>query len=119
MSERQHMSHEVYVEQIRHDVLRVIKQAIDAKVRLLLAVRDIYAPLHQPELEKNVRPEDFLFLKVVASECDGLPLGTERQYWAPESLREKDLEIESYERKIGAELLSTLARIADSLSQAL
>lgn|ERR1700733_2112937 len=112
------MSHEEYVEQRRHDVLQRIQQAMDAKVGLLLAVRDVYAFLHQPEFRNRIRSEDYLFLKGVESECDGLPLGTERQFWAPESLREKDLKIESYEQEIRPELLSTLARIADSLSQA-
>jgi hypothetical protein len=120
LSERAHgWSHGEYLEQRCRDVIEMVQQAVNGTVGLLLAVREINAALHElPELEKRVREADFLFLTGVSSECDGLPLGTERQYWAPDSLQEKDLQAQSYERKIREEVLSAFARIADHLKQA-
>lgn len=120
LSERAHgWSHGEYLEQRCRDVIEMVQQAVNGTVGLLLAVREINAALHElPELEKRVREADFLFLTGVSSECDGLPLGTERQYWAPDSLQEKDLQAQSYEREIREEVLSASARIADHLKQA-
>jgi len=111
-------SHGEYVEHRKRDVLQTVQQVENGAVGLLLAVREINGALHEvPELEKRVREADFLFLTGVSSECDELPLGTERQYWAPESLREKDLRAQFYEERIREDILSALARIADDLSK--
>src|SRR5271163_4856683 len=89
---RLHMSHEEYVKERCRQVIKAVRQAENGTVGLLLAVRENNADLHElPELEKKVREADFLFLTGVSSECDGLPLGTERQHWSPDSLREKDV----------------------------
>lgn len=47
----------------------------------------------------------------IASETDGMPIGSERQYWAPEPLREKDKRADDYEQRIAADLL----RVAEDL----
>ena len=118
MPERIHISHEEYVQQSGGTALDIARRAMNGEIGLLLAVLQINSALHGlPELEKKVRRSDFLFLKGVSSECDELPLGTERQYWAPESLRDKDLRAQSYEQKIREDILSALARIADDLSR--
>jgi hypothetical protein len=118
MPERIHMSHEEYLEKRAGRVLEIVRQAMQGEISLLLAVREINSALHElPELENRVREADFLFLTGVASECDGMPLGAERQYWASDSLREKDLQAQSYERQIREEVLSAFARIADELKQ--
>jgi hypothetical protein len=115
---RFHTSHEEYVEQRSRYVVETVRQAENGTVGLLLAVREINAALHElPELEKKVREADFLFLTGVSSECDGLPLGTERQYWAPDSLREKDAQAARYAARIRDDVLLALARIADDLKQ--
>jgi hypothetical protein len=118
MPERVHMSHEEYVQQSGGTARDIARKAMNGEISLLLAVREINSALHGlPELERKVQRSDFLFFKGVSSECDELPLGTERQYWAPESLREKDLRARSYEQKIRKDILSALARIADDLSK--
>jgi hypothetical protein len=118
MPERVHMSHEEYVQQTCGTALDIARKAMNGEMSLLLAVREINSALHGiPEHERRVRDEDFIFFTAVSSECDGLPLGTERQYWAPESLREKDVQAQSYEQKIREDILSALARIADDLSK--
>jgi hypothetical protein len=118
MPERVHMTHEEYVQQAGGTVLDIARKAMNGEISLLLAVREINSALHGlPERERRVRDDDFIFIKAVSSECDELPLGTERQHWAPESLREKDLLAQSYERKIREDILSALARIADDLSK--
>jgi hypothetical protein len=44
-------------------------------------------------------------------------LGSERQYWAPDSIREKDAEAALYTAQIRDELLLAFARIAEDLEQ--
>jgi hypothetical protein len=113
-------SHGEYVEHRRKDVLKTLEQAASGAIGLLLAVREINAALHEvPELERKVGEADSLFLTGVSSECDGLPLGTERQYWASDSLREKDAQAQCYEQKVRGEVLSAFARITDGLKEAL
>jgi hypothetical protein len=46
-------------------------------------------------------------------------LGTERQYWAAESLREKDLIGQALIKRVRGEVLLAFARIADDLKQVL
>ncbi len=41
----------------------------------------------------------------IASETDGMPIGTERQYWAPEPLREKEKRADEYEERVKDDLL--------------
>jgi len=118
MPERVHMTHEEYVQQVGGTALDIANKAMSGEMSLLLAVREINSALHGlPELEEKIREADFLFLTGVSSECDELPLGTERQYWAPDSLLEKDLLAQSYEQRIREDILSALARIADDLSK--
>ena len=118
MPERIHMSHEEYVQETGGTAVDIARKAMRGEMSLLLAVREISSALQAlPERERRVRKDDFIFFKAVSSECDELPLGTERQYWAPESLQEKDLLAQSYEQKIREDILSALARIADDLSK--
>jgi hypothetical protein len=111
-----HMSHEEYVDFRRQEALEIARQNPDDAIALLLAVRDLNAILHQVlELEKRVPREDFLFLKGVSSELGGLPVGEERQYWAPKSLAEKDGLSRSYAAVIRAEVIATFGRVVRSL----
>ena len=120
MPERIHINHEEYVEQQLRNALDVTRQALQSGTGLLLAACRLSTILHTvPELERKIQPSDFLFLKGVDSECDGLPLGPERQYWAPASLREKDAIAQSYEQAIREDLVAAFTRIADSLSSML
>jgi hypothetical protein len=114
----EHMSAEEFVEHGMSRILQLVNDATEGRIRLLLAVRQIVPVLHGSQsLEKRISPEDFRFLIGVRSECDELPLGDERQYWAPESLREKDLLADKYEAQIGDRVRSTFARISTCLLQ--
>jgi hypothetical protein len=97
-----------------------VHRAQNGDIGLLLAVREIHGILWElPDLETKPESADVLFLKGVSSECDDLPLGSERQYWAPEALREKDALAASYETRIRDKALLAFARIADDLMQLL
>ncbi len=118
MPERVHMSHEEYVAKRREQVLDLVRQAQSGKVGLLLAVREAHGILWElANLEKEPESADVMLLKGVESECDGLPLGSERQHWAEESLREKDVQAERYATQVRDEVLQTFVRIADDLKR--
>jgi hypothetical protein len=105
-----------WVENRRQYVLQTAKQAADGTVNLLLAVYEIHKWLYAlPELTRQVAKEDIGYLKKVCDESRELPLSTERQYWAPESLREKDLIAQSLIRRVREEVLSVFARVVDDL----
>ncbi len=53
----------------------------------------------------------------IVNELRELPLSTERQHWAPESLREKDLKALSIEKRVRERVFTVFARIADNLKQ--
>jgi len=114
------LSYKEYVRLRAQTTIEITNSARSGDIGLLLAACEINSILHElPELERRVREEDFLFLTGVASECDGLPLGNERQYWAPASLQEKDAEAQAYELAIRGHLLTAFARIADDLKESL
>jgi hypothetical protein len=118
MTDRVHMSHGEYLAFRAGQILEIIERARNGQNGLFLAVRKINGILHElPELERKVEPSDFLFLTGVDSECDGFPLGEERQYWAPDSLKEKDVLIAQYEAGIREKVVSSFLRIADRLKQ--
>jgi hypothetical protein len=118
MPERFHMSGEEYLAHRKRQVLGLIRQAQSGEVGLLLAAREVHGILWEvADLEKKPESADLLFLMGISSECDGLPLGSERQYWAPDSIREKDAEAALYTAQIRDELLLAFARIAEDLEQ--
>jgi len=100
-------------------VIQMVQRAVSESISLLLAVRNVNSALHElPELEKRVREADFLFLTGVSSECDELPLGDERQHWAPDSLGEKDQLALAFEQRIREDALAAFTRIAAALKEA-
>jgi|ERR1700678_1584424 hypothetical protein len=113
-------SPEEYVTYRRGHVLGLIRQAQNGEIGLLLAVREAQIIRRElAELQKRPESADLLFLTGVSSESDELPLGSERQYWAPDSLREKDAKAHAYEERIREKVLSSFARIADDLKRVL
>jgi len=114
------LSHEEYVRKRAQDAADIVRRAQSGTIGLLLAACKINSILHElSELQKRAKREDFLFLTGVASECDELPLDSERQYWAPQSLKEKDRKAQAYEQAIREELLTAFARIANDLKELL
>ena len=107
------MPNDEYVLKRKRDVVQIVERAKAGDIGLLLAARKINRVLHElPELEKVVSEDDFLFLTGVVSECDELPLDTERQYWASDALREYDMRAKQYETEIAADLRAAFSRIA-------
>ena len=69
----------------------------------------IMAYLHS--LRSEVDSEIFRLFQGVDSEIDGLPIGPERRYWAPDALQIKDELANKYELQIGDQLLKAAERL--------
>ena len=120
MPERPQIGRAEWVEDKRQYVLRTIERAADGTTNPLLAVHEIEKWLYAlPELTKLVAMEDMAYLEQVNRQSCELPLSTERQYWAAESLRERDLIAQSLTKRVREEALSVFARIADDLKRGL
>ncbi len=90
-------------EYARAELLRIAHEIVDGRVRPLAGACALCGHLHAVEGELNRNSRDLIV--GVASECDGLPLGSERQYWAPEALREKDKKADEYEQQVGQDII--------------
>lgn len=116
VDEQHHTTHSEQVEVRRRQAVEMARAVPDDRVALLLAVCRLSAAFHElPELETQISRQDFLFLKAIASEVDELPLGDERQYWAPKSLTEDDIKAGEYADRIRQDARAAFARIADNL----
>jgi hypothetical protein len=114
------MSRAEWVEDRRQYILQIVEQATNGTINLLLAVHQVEKRLFAlPELTRLAAKEDVAYLKQVRRQSCELPLGTERQYWAAESLREKDLIGQALIKRVRGEVLLAFARIADDLKQVL
>lgn len=51
----------------------------------------------------------------VASEVDDLPIGTEREHWAPEALRSKDIEAADYRERVKDAVAKALQELLAAL----
>jgi hypothetical protein len=83
---------------MRHEIAKAIttaeemiagKTGIIAGSRMLSGLRF--------ELDVPEDDEDFLSFVAIDSETDDLPVGQEREFWSPEALKEKDVEIQRCE----------------------
>ncbi|MGE5672914.1 MAG: DUF4926 domain-containing protein [Mycobacterium leprae] len=50
------------------------------------------------------------------SQTDHLPLGAERQFWAPEALKRADAEMARYDTSVGADLRAACQHLMDELA---
>ena len=71
--------------------------------------------LHKLCWQLGLRDDDPIMrdLVLISSETDHLPLGPERQYWAPDALAEKDVQIvraETWAREFGLETCREIVR---------
>lgn len=120
MPERPQLSRTEWIEDRRNYVLQTIEQTSHGTINVLLAVHEIEKWLFaMPELTSLVSKEDMAYLKEIRRQSSELPLSTERQYWAPDSLREKDLIAQSLTERVRGNTLSVFARIADDLKRML
>lgn len=84
---------------------KIAEDALTGKKDILLACREL-SPLKVVIAEL---PEDVIdTLTAIASETDSLPIGSERQYWSKDALKDKDAQAENYRNKIKGEVLEAL-----------
>ena len=75
----------------------IATRALAGEYELFLACIDLDAL--RDDLEGV--PEDVLHVFMgIASEVDDLPIGSQRQYWAPEALVKKDVEADGYREQV-------------------
>ena len=109
-----------WVENRRQFIVETATAPPKEPIPFLFAAHEVWKWLFaMKELKARVTDADFQFLHGIVNKLRELPLDTERQYWAPESLREQDKIAESYEREIRENVLTAFARIADDLKEPL
>ena len=72
----------------------ITKAALDGQISILEAVRKLVSLAHTDAVYDEA---DRLLIIGIDSKTDHLPVGEVRKLWAPDALREKDLEIASAE----------------------
>ena len=100
------MNEDIYA---ARQVAEIASAMLDGSTRPLLGARMLIGYLHR--LKKEVDPEIFRLIQGVDSECDGLPIGSERRYWAPEASAQKDRRADKYEMATRTELLEAANRL--------
>ena len=107
----EHLSHSEYVALQRRRVAEIAAQMLTGNVGMIEGAR-LLGGLHH-EVEVGEDDPDFLMFVAIDSETDHLPVGQERQLWAPESLARKDFELgraEGLAREDAAEACRNLVR---------
>jgi hypothetical protein len=115
MGELVHPSHEEFVLSVSRQMGELVHAAAEGKILSLVAVREILWRLNS--LKEIERDPDMLFPVGIDSESDSFPLGQERQYWAADSLRERDEAANRYESKVRDKVISSLERLAAKLAK--
>jgi hypothetical protein len=87
----------------KSDLVSIARNIVEGRVRPLLGACQLCRYVHT--FKNEIEPELWKLIVAVSSECDGLPLGSERQYWAPDVLKEKDKRAEAYEARVGPEIM--------------
>jgi hypothetical protein len=107
----EHLSHSEYVALQRRQVAKIAAQMLAGNLGMIEGARLLAGLRHEVEVGED--DPDFLMFVAIESETDHLPVGQEREMWAPESLARKDLEIsraESYAREDAVEACRNLVR---------
>ena len=81
---------------------------LDGRTTVLEAVRQLVSLAHTDAIAEL---EDRRFIIAVESETDHLPIGEVRKLWAPDALKEKDVEIARAEDFYRTDFLETCRRI--------
>ena len=93
---------------------RDIAQAVlDGRTTTLEAVRGLVSLAHTDAIADV---EDRRFIIAIESETDNLPVGTVRNLWAADALKQKDVEIARAEELYKSDFFETCRRIANSHS---
>ncbi len=93
----------------RLEVGEIAAAMIEGKIRPLLGARMLMHHLHP--LEEEVEPEIFRLYQGVDSESGDLPIGPERDHWAPAALLEKDALANAYELRHRDQLLEAARQL--------
>jgi hypothetical protein len=93
-----------------HQTARDVAQAVlDGRTTVLEAARALVSLAHTDAIADV---EDRRFIIAIESETDHLPVGVVRKLWAPDALKEKDVEIARAEELYRADFFETCRRIA-------
>jgi hypothetical protein len=101
-------------EYARSKVIEIASAMLDGSMRPLLGARNLVGYFFR--LQKEIDPKTFNFIRGVSSECDGLPIGEERKYWAEDALRQKDAKALDYENRIRSELMQIAAELREKFT---
>lgn len=88
----------------------VAQAVLEGRTTVLEAAR-VLVPLAHTDAIAHV--EDRKFIIGINSETDHLPVGEVRKLWAPDALKEKDLEIARWQERYRTDFLDTCQRIAN------
>jgi hypothetical protein len=93
-------------------VRELAKRTLAGELDLLVACREI-ADLR---IVLGTVPESVMDIFVaVASEVDDLPIGSDRQSWAPAVLKAKDVEAGNYRARVKDVVLAAMKELVDAL----
>ncbi len=98
----------------KDDLITITKHILAGQISPLLGVRKLRYPLSVLELDNH---SDFVLFKAIDSETDHLPIGPEREHWNPDSLKQKDIEIQERENLERDEVFKTCDRLLKYLDQ--
>jgi hypothetical protein len=88
----------------------VAQAVLEGQTTVLEAVRLLFSLAHTDAIADV---EDRKLIIGIESETDHLPVGEVRKLWAPDALKEKDLEIARAEELYRGDFLETCRRIAN------
>ena len=89
------MTDEEYVKSQRALAIATAQDMIAGKIGIIAGSRILSGLRFEVDVSED--DQDFLTFVGIDSETDHLPVGQAREYWSPEALREKDVEVKRSE----------------------
>jgi hypothetical protein len=105
------LSDEAVTTRVRATAALLARRAFNREVSAIVAARELANLRHRVGVDRD--DSDFLVCVAIDSETDALPIGSVRQYWAPDALAKKDEEIaeaEVWAMKVGEAAFQNIAR---------
>jgi len=103
------MKEENEIKAQRAKAIKTAEEMISGKIGIIAGVRIMSGLRFDTELPED--DEDFLALVAIDSETDDLPVGSERELWSAEALREKDIEIQRCEELYHQDAIDACERL--------
>ncbi len=88
------MESENYQMRLNEKIIEVCKKILNEEIGIIAGSRQLVSLFSQMNDSDNF---DFMLFRVIESETDHLPVGSERKNWNDEALKRKDIEISEYE----------------------